>query len=318
MIGRFTNGCKAALAGLIALGAFYASAHSIKAPAQMNSSSLWSHDNLVAWCTLPFDSLKRNSEERAQMLERLGFKHFAYDWRQKDVPTFDREIEAMQEHHIDLMGWWWPLNADDPLAKSTLETFKRHNVHPQLWVAQGPGRKDPPKTVAEQVERVNQEADRINALVKLAAPYGSKVELYNHNGWFGMMDNELAVLDRLKTMGVTDVGLVYSFSHGRDKDHDDSANFPAIWQKIEPYVVTVNITGSTVDPARIYPSQGDRELPMMRTIEESGWKGLIGLIGEKGGDNEVTLKNYIVGLDWLAAELNKPGSGGPAPFPAVQ
>jgi len=38
----------------------------------------------------------------------------------------------------------------------------------------------------------NQEADRIYALAKRAAPYGIKVALYNHNGWFGMMDNELA------------------------------------------------------------------------------------------------------------------------------
>ena len=31
-------------------------------------------DNLVAWCIVPFDAKKRGPDERAQMLERLGFK----------------------------------------------------------------------------------------------------------------------------------------------------------------------------------------------------------------------------------------------------
>jgi hypothetical protein len=30
------------------------------------------------------------------MLEKLGFKNFAYDWREKDVPTFDAEIAALK------------------------------------------------------------------------------------------------------------------------------------------------------------------------------------------------------------------------------
>ena len=51
--------------------------------------------------------------------------------------------------------------------------------------------------------------------------YGCPVEIYNHNGWRGNEDNELAVLGRLKEMGITDIGLVYNFSHTHDADHDD-------------------------------------------------------------------------------------------------
>jgi len=76
----------------------------------------------------------------------------------------------------------------------------------------------------------------------------------------------------------------------------------------------VNITGTCMDGISIYLSQGDRELEMMRTIQNSGWRGPIGLIAEKGGDAEVTLRNNLVGLDWLAAELKLAGSGGPRPF----
>lgn len=173
------------------------------------------------------------------------------------------------------------------------------------------------KTPEEQEQRVKQEAERISAVVKLAAPYGSKVELYNHNGWFGIEENQLAVIARLKELGITNVGMVYNFSHSRDELHDDSKAFPELWGKIKEHVVAVNITGMRFEGQEVYPSQGDSELAMMRTIQESGWIGPVGLIAEKGGDAEVTLKNYIIGLDWLSAELKQPGSGGAHPFPLV-
>lgn len=275
--------------------------------------NLWARENLAAWCVVPFDAKKRGPEERAQMLEGLGFRHFAYDWRDKDIPTFDAEIEALQKHRVDLLAWWFPFDADNPIAKKTLETFKRHDVHPQLWVALSPGRMA--EIPGTQEQRVKQATERINALVRLAAPYGCSVELYNHNGWFGMEENQLAVIERLRGMGVTGVGMVYNFSHSRDDLHDDSKNFPELWERIKPNVVAVNITGMRWEGKEVYPSQGDSELDMMRTIQDSRWTGPIGLIAEKGGDAEVTLRNYIIGLDWLADELRQPGSGGPRPFP---
>jgi hypothetical protein len=352
----------AVAAGLIASGILSGTAGQT---AQTTSSgSLWRHDNLIAWTVVPFDAKMRSPEERARMLQRLGFKYFAYDWRDKDIPTFDKEIDEIQRHGIELLAWWYPFNAQDPQAKATLEVFKRHHVHPQLWTSQTFDEfpKTPsdwtklgvavPKTPEEsaklsgpekaklqeqmrkatwklmqdslnntpqqQQERVRKQADRIQALVKLAAPYGSKVEMYNHNGWFGMLDNQLAVIQRLKELGVTDVGIVYNFSHARDQFHDDTVGFPTLWTKIKPYVVAVNITGMRMDGDIIYPSQGDSELKMMHTIEQSGWRGPLGLIAEKGGDAEVTLRNYLTGLDWLASELKQPGSAGPGPFPPVE
>jgi len=322
-------------------------------------------DNLLAWCVVPFDARKREPEERAHMLKKLGFRHFAYDWRETDIPNFDAEIKALKRHGIDLLAWWFPLEASDPFATTILEMFKHHNVHPQLWIAfpesfprtmeewtkllplgmQMPrseadieklseeerikfrgvlhqviakfNAESFKKTPQEQQELVRQEADRIRALVALAAPYGSKVALYNHNGWFGMMDNQIAIIERLNEIGVTDVGIVYNFSHARDELHDDTIDFPTIWRKIKPYVVAVNVTGTHWEGSLVYPSQGDSELGMIRTIVESGWKGPIGVIAEKGGDAEVTLRNYLIGLDWLAAEIVKPGSGGPRPFPPI-
>jgi sugar phosphate isomerase/epimerase len=201
--------------------------------------------------------------------------------------------------------------AADPLAKSTLETFKRHGVHPQLWVMQSTVKA--PSTLTDE-QLISQNAARIAALHKLAESYGCRIGLYNHNGWFGVMDHQLAILERLRGRGVTDVGIVYNFSHARDAHHDDTVDFPSLWKKIKPHVIAVNVTGMRMDGQIIYPSQGDSELDMMRTIQESGWTGPVGVIAEKGGDAEVTLKNYLTGLEWLAAEIAKPGSAGPRPF----
>jgi sugar phosphate isomerase/epimerase len=271
-------------------------------------NELFAPSNLHAWCVVPFDAKHRGPEERAEMLQRLGFQHFVYDWRAKDIPAFDAEIEALQKHGIELTAWWSPTSPHDPVLQTTLDVFKRHNVHPQLWVMGGG---EPTKSPEEQEARVAQEAERIRQIEALAKPYGCKVELYNHNRWFGVMDNEVAIIERLKKLGVTDVGIVYNFSHG----HDDIADFPTIWKHIQPYVVAVNVTGMVKNGASklMPPSQGDFELGMLKVIVDSGWNGPIGLIAEQGGDAEVTLSNYLRGLEWCKKELEKPGSGGPKP-----
>lgn len=270
--------------------------------------SIYSPENLTAWCVVPFDAKKRGPEERAEMLQRLGFKYFAYDWRGKDIPTFDAEVEAIQKHGIEFTAWWFPTDPNSNDARTILEVTKRHNIHPQLWVM-GSGK--PTATPEEQTQRIEQEAERIRKIVELAAPYGCQVELYNHNGWFGQPDNEVAVIERLKQKGVNGVGMVYNFSHG----HDDIADFPALWKRIQPYVIAVNVTAMAArGPEKLLPpSQGDAELPMMRVIQESGWRGHVGLIAEQGGDAEVTLGNNLRGMEWLRKELAHPGSGGERP-----
>jgi len=84
---------------------------------------------------------------------------------------------------------------------------------------------------------------------------------------------------------------------------------------MQPYVVAVNVTGMVENGERkiMPPSQGEFELGMLRVIVDSGWHGTIGLIAEQGGDAEVTLGNYLRGLEWCKKELTQPGSGGPKP-----
>src|SRR5688572_5092645 len=76
--------------------------------AAMSDYQLFARTNLVAWCIVPFDAKKRGPEERAAMMERLGFRMFAYDYRAEHISTFDAEMEALKRHHIQLLAWWFP------------------------------------------------------------------------------------------------------------------------------------------------------------------------------------------------------------------
>ena len=358
------------LCGLLSPSVFSAEPSSLTA--KDATKRIWDRNNLVAWEAAPYDEKKRSSEERALMLKRLGFQHYAYlsstePWDSKNDVNIsqhdiDTEIEAMQKYGINIPAWYFWLNTDDPAenakVKKTLESFRRHNICPQIWVPHSyahyprtveawtklqllpkgiawPGPEEwkkaseaekqvvnraydqfvaGPKTPEAQKQRVNREAKRIAALVKLAAPYGCKVNLYNHRGWYGMVENQLAILERLKEMGITDVGIVYNFSHSRDRLHDDSKNFPQLWGKMKSHVIAVNIFGLGENGDLVYPSQGNRELDMMRIIEESGWRGFVGVLPLfERGDTEESLRKVLVGIDWLAAELKEAGSGGPRP-----
>src|SRR4051812_50030863 len=64
-----------------------------------DADKIFARDNLVAWCIVPFDAKKRGPEERAAMLERLGIKHFAYDWRGGDGAAVCAGAVALQKHH---------------------------------------------------------------------------------------------------------------------------------------------------------------------------------------------------------------------------
>jgi sugar phosphate isomerase/epimerase len=175
-------------------------------------------------------------------------------------------------------------------------------------------------TPQEQQAELERESERIAGLARLAAPYGCTVNLYNHHGWFGLMENQLAIVERLAARGIDDVGLVYTFSHARDAFHDDATAFPQLWETIRPHVVAVNIGGTRVEGVLTYPSQDDRELAMMRTIQDSGWRGPVvmkTMHAEDTGDSTIALENLLRGVDWCAAELARPESGGPRPFPAV-
>jgi sugar phosphate isomerase/epimerase len=268
---------------------------------------LFAQDNLVAWCIVPFDAKKRGPEERAAMLESLGFKHFAYDYRAEQIPTWDAELDALKKHGIELTAWWFPgsLNAE---AKATLELFQRHGVKPQLWVTGGGA---PTKDAAEQEARVETETKRIKIIAEAAAPLGLKVALYNHGNWFGEPENQIEIIERLKRDGISNVGLVYNLHHG----HEHLDRLPQLLTKMKPYLLALNLNGMTRNGEKIIPiAQGELDLEVLKTIRASGWTGLVGILNHTNEDAEERLRDNLDGLRWLEAKLDgKPVGDRPVP-----
>jgi hypothetical protein len=267
------------------------------------AKELFARDNLVAWCIVPFDARKRSPEQRAAMLKRLGFRHFAYDWRAEHLPMLERELKALKENGIKLTACWFPttLNKD---ARFILDMLRKHRLKTQLWVMGGGG---PATSPEEQKQRVATEAARLRPIAEEAARIGCTVGLYNHGGWFGEPENQLAIIEQLK---LPNVGIVYNLHHG----HEHLNRFPALLQKMRPHLLAVNLNGMVKDGPKagkhILPlGAGDLDLQLLRTICDSGYRGPIGILGHTMDDAEQRLADNLAGLDWLVPQLagKKPG-----------
>src|SRR6188768_1617844 len=121
---------------------------SVRAADPPKTAEIYAPNNLVAWCIVPFDAKKRTPAERVEMLQKLGFKKYAYDWRAEHLPTFDEEVGLLKKAQIELTAVWFPANLGADAMK-LLEVIKKHEVKPQLWVTMG---EPAGKTQAEKVE----------------------------------------------------------------------------------------------------------------------------------------------------------------------
>lgn len=282
-------------------------------PGRPAEPEFFARSRLLAWCIVPFDAKKRGPEERAAMLERLGLKQFAYDYRAEHVPAFDAELEALRAHGIELTAWWFPATLHDE-ARHILDVIRRHGVHPQLWVT---GSGEPVRNAAEQLRRVETEAARIGPIATEAAKLGCKVALYNHGGWFGEPENQMAILDRLARDGISNTGMVYNLHHA----HGNLERFAVVLEKIRPHLLALNLNGmdrgGDKRERKILPlGQGEFDLEVLRVIQEelAGWQGPIGILNHTGADAEARLLDNLDGLDWLLPQLaGKPA--GPRPQP---
>ena len=268
---------------------------------------LFARTNLMAWCIVPFDSKKRSPEKRAAMLENLGLRRFAYDYRAEHIPTFDDEIAALKKRNIELTAWWFPQTLDAE-ARKILTTLKRANLQPQLWVMGG----GDPKGERELAQHFDREVLRIGTLAEAAAKIGCTVGLYNHGGWFGEPTNQVAIIKKLR---MPNIGIIYNLHHA----HEQIDRFKENLELMKPHLLAININGMVENGdkvgKKILPvGQGTRDLELLKIIKNSGWRGPIGILNHTDEDAEARLRDNIEGLEWLVAQLEG-RSPGPKPIP---
>jgi hypothetical protein len=270
---------------------------SAEAPA--NLGQLLAKENLVAWCIVPFDAKHRGPEERAAMLERLGIKRVAYDWRDEHVPQFDEELEAYKKHGIELHAFWTPVNTETPLHEPhwplILDLAKRHDVRPELWVMLN----DALVTSLPEEERAVRAAEILAPAARAAAEQGCKIGLYNHGGWFGEPDRQVAIIAALKALGVDNVGIVYNFHHG----HEHMSDFTALAERMAPYLMTVNVNGMRAGGPKIISfgdgdDGGAAERRMLEALTTAGYSRPIGILGHREErDVEECLREGLKGVE---------------------
>jgi sugar phosphate isomerase/epimerase len=268
---------------------------------ERSNNKLFYKDNLVAWCVVPFDSVKRTPEERAKMLQELGFSHFAYDWREEHLPTFPDEIKALKNHGINLASVWMWIDTDsgkifDDNNEQLLEIIKQHNIRTDLWL----GFSNKHFDGLTDEEKLEKAVTSILYIQNRAKELGCTISLYNHGDWFGEPVNQVRIIEK---MGAKDVGIVYNFHHA----HLQVKEFPELLPKMLPYLKTVNLNGMKVEGPKILTiGQGSEELGMLKTLKESGFNGSIGILCHiETEDAKVVLERNLNGLKTLLKTMGE-------------
>ena len=256
-----------------------------------SNANPFAKNNLIAWCIVPFDAAHRGPVERAQMLKRLGITRLAYDWRDKDIPTFDQEVDALKKYGIKLQSFWLtsgPDPASENGVRAVLDVLRRRKLKTEIWyMFRPPAGFD----ALSQDEKVAMAAKAVKYLAGEAQKLHCKVGVYNHGGWYGEPENELAILNAVT---MPNVGMVYNFSHGQAQID----RFPEFFPKILPHLLALNIDGMKKEGPRIIPvGEGTSELEMLKLVRASGFKGPVGILNEAADrDAEVGLAGNIAGL----------------------
>lgn len=254
------------------------------------SQRLFAKDNLVAWCIVPFDPLKRNPEQRAAMLRRLGIKRVAYDWRAEHVPSFEAEILAYRRHSLEYLAFWgW-----HPAMASLIE---KYDLKLQIWKSfSAPNGKS-------QEEKVAAAGKGLLPLVQKTRELGCKLALYNHGGWAGEPENMVAVCQWLRMYSQADhVGIVYNLHHG----HGHIKDFAAMLDLMLPYLLCLNLNGMNTgaQPKILALGQGQHDRQLLGIIARSGYVGPIGILDHRANvDTEQSLRENLEGLKQLLTQM---------------
>lgn len=260
-------------------------------------------DNLYAWCIVPFDAKKRTPSERIEMLKRLGFNKYAYDWRVEHLNEMAEEIEITRENGIKIISVWiWIDNDYDKIEALSSSNDRMFDVlgetglKTQLWVSFHPnffeGLSDD--------ESVKKGAQMIGYLCDRAKGIGCKIALYNHGDWFGEPANEIKIIQSLSEY---EIGLVYNFHHA----HDQLDHYAENVAQMMPYLWYVNLNGMRKEGPKILPiGQGNLEQGMIQLLLDKGYKGTFGVLGHvEEADVELILKENIKGFRSLILKLDR-------------
>lgn len=229
------------------------------------------------------------------MLHELGFRHFAYDWRDEHIPTWDQELDALQRHGIELTAFWCSSSLDpihDPKTQQIVDFLRRRRVATQLWIMLP----DQQLMRTENVDqRMDQAAEALRTLAQQVEPLGCRVGLYNHGGWVGQPATMVGIMERLHDL--PNVGIVYNFHHS----HEDLADFPGALRAMKPYLMCLNLNGTSPEGPKIQTiGEGSLDRQILSWIRQAQYTGPIGILDHREQmDARESLQLNLQGLSRL-------------------
>jgi sugar phosphate isomerase/epimerase len=246
-------------------------------PERKSGGSPFAKGNLHAWAFEEYDAAPRTPSERAQLLRSLGLRRAGYVGRNVErMEEFDAYVKAYREHEIDLVAVWTPVNTEAPLQephiRKFLEAAERQQIRGQWWVTLEQF------TKGSDDQTVDRAVALLRPLVSEAAKRGLRLAVYGHgrDSWFTQPENEIAIVERLASFpGEASVGIAYNFHHA----HSQLDRFAAIFPKLAPHLIAVNLNGLRPEGPMILPiNEGTREQEMIAIIHRSGFRGPVGVL----------------------------------------
>ena len=251
-------------------------------------------DNLIPWSIVAFDSQERDPRQRVSMVKELGFRRYAFGGRAGHIARFEEEVEIARAENIAIDAVWLYINPNKdrpgrlkPQSEQLFRTLEQTGLQTQIWVGFHPKFTEG----LTQAESLAKSTTMIRYLCERADSVGSKVALYNHGGWFGEPDNQLAIIDQLPQF---DIGIVYNFHHG----HGHLNTYSEFIDRLLPHLWCVNLNGMrAAGPKILTIGAGELEKDMIDELLLRGYRGPFGILGHvKGGDAAEILQHNLEGL----------------------
>jgi hypothetical protein len=257
-------------------------------------------DNCFAWCIVPFDNQNRTPEQRVEMLKRLGFQSYAYDWRAEHLPEMAKEIILARVNGIEMNAVWMWLDHNDAVGnlsennRKVLQALKETGLKTQIWVSFPENEFDD----LTEPDRLKKAVEMVGYVSKQARELGCKVGLYNHGGWFGRPENLVKIIN---AMPEHEVGIIFNLHHA----HDMIDEFPELVKVMMLHLWAVNLNGMNRGGPKILPvGSGEEEAGMLAALKAAGFSGPFGILGHVDeADVEVILKANLEGLKKLKSKF---------------
>jgi len=285
------NDVRFSLRIILVLGIFFGAVS-----CKTNQSEKLNMENYFAWCIVPFDNQNRTPEQRIEMLKRLGFVSYAYDWREKHLPEMAKEIKLAAENGIKINAVWMWIDKSDSVGLLTannqkvLQAIEETRLKTQIWMSF-------PEDYFDEMgdeERLDKASEMISYLSSEAGKRGCSIGLYNHGGWFGNPDNLVKIIEMLPGK---EIGIIFNFHHA----HDLLGNYENMVKNMKPHLWAVNLNGMNLDGSKILPiGSGEKEAEMLAVLKANGFTGPFGILGHiEDADVEKVLQGNLEGLKML-------------------